>query len=74
MIVSLPEENRHAWRISFCSLIAPRPRGFLGAQDWVRTGTNLGVQKIRIAAADFKAGTADLQTSGMKSAFDQTLI
>src|ERR1700728_652363 len=43
------------------------------AQDWVRTGTNLGVSKIRIAAADFKAGLADPQTGGLKSAFDQTL-
>ena len=45
----------------------------LEAQDWVRTGTNLGVSKIRIAAADFKAGSADPQTGGLKSAFDQTL-
>ena len=45
----------------------------LQAQDWVRTGTNLGVAKIRIAAADFKAGSADPQTGGLKSAFDQTL-
>ncbi|HEX3662022.1 MAG TPA: Tol-Pal system beta propeller repeat protein TolB [Acidobacteriaceae bacterium] len=43
------------------------------AQDWVRTGTNLGVAKIRIAAADFNAATADAQTAGLKSAFDQTL-
>jgi TolB protein len=43
------------------------------AQDWVRTGTNLGVAKVRIAAADFKSGTSDPATSGMKSAFDQTL-
>src|SRR5581483_4198819 len=43
------------------------------AQDWVRTGTNLGVSKIRIAAADFKAASADAQTGGLKSAFDQTL-
>ena len=45
----------------------------LRAQDWVRTGTNLGVSKIRIAAADFKAASADPQTGGLKSAFDQTL-
>lgn len=44
-----------------------------GAQDWVRTGTNLGVSKIRIAAADFKGATADPQTGGLKIAFDQTL-
>ena len=43
------------------------------AQDWVRTGTNLGVSKIRLAAADFKAATADPQTGGLKIAFDQTL-
>ena len=43
------------------------------AQDWVRTGTNLGVAKIRIAAADFKSGTPDPMTGGLKSAFDQTL-
>ena len=43
------------------------------AQDWVRTGTNLGVTKIRIAAADFKAASADPLTGGLKSAFDQTL-
>ncbi len=32
------------------------------AQDWVRTGSNLGNAKIRIAAADFKPvgdGSAD---------------
>ncbi len=28
----------------------------LGAQDWVHTGTNLGRDRIRIAAADFKPG------------------
>ena len=43
------------------------------AQDWVRTGTNLGVTKIRIAAADFKPATTDPQTAGLKIAFDQTL-
>lgn len=42
-------------------------------QDWIHTGTNLGVSKIPIAAADFKAGTADPTTGGLKSAFDQTL-
>jgi TolB protein len=45
----------------------------LQAQDWVHTGTNLGMQKIRIAAADVKAASADPQTGPMKSVFDQTL-
>ena len=26
----------------------------ISAQDWVRTGTNLGNERIRLAAADFK--------------------
>jgi TolB protein len=43
------------------------------AQDWVRTGTNLGAQKIRLAAADFKPTTNDPQTGSLKSAFDSTL-
>lgn len=44
----------------------------LRAQDWVRTGTNLGVQRIRLAAASFKPGTGDVQTLPLKSIFDQT--
>jgi TolB protein len=45
----------------------------LRAQDWVRTGTNLGVQRIRLAAAMFKPATGDVQTLPLKSIFDQTL-
>ena len=44
-----------------------------GAQDWVHTGTNLGVDKIRIAAADFKANGGDPQTAALKRTFDTTL-
>jgi TolB protein len=43
------------------------------AQDWVRTGTNLGVQRIRLAAADFKAASTDAQTDPLKGVFDRTL-
>src|SRR5271168_617021 len=45
-----------------------------GAQDWVRTGTNLGAQKIRIAAADFAPGSQDPQTPALKTTFDATLF
>ena len=45
----------------------------LRAQDWVHTGTNLGADRIRIAAADFKPGGADPQTPALKAAFDATL-
>ena len=45
----------------------------LPAQDWVHTGTNLGNDRIRIAAADFKPLGADPQTPALKAAFDATL-
>lgn len=44
------------------------------AQDWVRTGTNLGAQKIRLAAADFKPASEDPQTPALKATFDTTLF
>jgi TolB protein len=53
----------------FSLILAPA----LQAQDWVRTGTNLGVQRIRLAAANFKGATGDVQTLPLKSIFDQTL-
>jgi TolB protein len=43
------------------------------AQDWVRTGSNLGNAKIRIAAADFKPVGSDPQTPSLKATFDSTL-
>ena len=43
------------------------------AQDWVRTGSNLGNAKIRIAAADFKPVGTDPQTPSLKATFDATL-
>jgi TolB protein len=45
----------------------------LPAQDWVHTGTNLGADRIRIAAADFKPAGPDPQTPALKAAFDATL-
>jgi len=53
----------------FVTLAAP----YLTAQDWVHTGTNLGNDRIRIAAADFKPGSADPQTPALKATFDATL-
>ena len=45
----------------------------LCAQDWVHTGTNLGNQRIRLAAADFKPVGKDPQTPVLKAVFDSTL-
>jgi TolB protein len=44
------------------------------AQDWVRTGTNLGAAKIRIAAADFAPASQDPQTPALKATFDATFF
>lgn len=43
------------------------------AQDWVHTGTNLGNQRIRLAAADFKPVGSDPQMPALKAIFDSTL-
>jgi hypothetical protein len=55
--------------VVFVTLAAPH----LPAQDWVHTGTNLGNDRIRIAAADFKPGSVDPQTPALKATFDATL-
>ncbi|HEY5163647.1 MAG TPA: translocation protein TolB, partial [Terriglobales bacterium] len=41
--------------------------------DWIRTGTGLGVDKPRIAVADFKAGNADPATGSLQKVFNDTL-
>ncbi len=41
------------------------------AQDWVRTGTNLGAARIRLAAADFNPSSPD--DPALKTTFDSTL-
>jgi TolB protein len=43
------------------------------AQDWIRTGSNLGNERIRIAAADFRPLGVDPQTPALKATFDATL-
>src|ERR1700686_3303708 len=43
------------------------------AQDWVRTGTSLGVEKVRLAVPDFKASTSDPQNAALLKTFDDTL-
>ncbi len=45
----------------------------LAAQDWIRTGTGLGVEKIRLAAPDFKLVTTDTGTQNLAMTFNTTL-
>jgi TolB protein len=45
----------------------------VSAQDWIRTGTGLGVEKVRLAASDFKPTTQDPNTSALLKVFNDTL-
>jgi TolB protein len=45
----------------------------LSAQDWIRTGTGLGVEKIRLASPDFKMVTSDSGTQNLAMTFNTTL-
>ena len=44
------------------------------AQDWIRTGTGLGVEKVRLAAADFKPSTTDPKNADLLRVFNETLF
>ena len=45
----------------------------MSAQDWIRTGTGLGVEKIRLAVPDFKLVTTDTGTQNLSAVFNVTL-
>jgi TolB protein len=55
------------------ALLAGWSTPIVAAQDWVHTGTNLGNQVVRVAAADFKPVGGDPQTTALKAVFDATL-
>jgi TolB protein len=42
--------------------------------DWIRTGTGLGVEKVRIAVPDFKASTQDAANADLLRTFNTTLF
>jgi TolB protein len=43
------------------------------AQDWVKTGTALGVAKVRLAVPDFKPSTNDAANTALLKTFNDTL-
>jgi TolB protein len=45
----------------------------VSAQDWIKTGTGLGVERIRIAVPDFKASSQAPQNPELLKTFDDTL-
>src|SRR3954467_12768950 len=42
--------------------------------DWIKTGTGLGVDKPRVAVPDFKMGNADPATGSLQKVYDDTLF
>jgi len=43
-------------------------------EDWIRTGTGLGVEKVRIAVPDFKASSSDAANVELLRTFNETLF
>jgi len=54
--------------ILLCSLLACSSF----AQDWVRTGSGLGVDKVRLAVPDFKPSHSDPQNDALLKTFNDT--
>ena len=44
------------------------------AQDWIRTGTGLGVEKVKLAVPDFKPSTQDPKNTELLKTFNDTLF
>jgi TolB protein len=63
--------HRHA--VGFLIIVALVLVLFSSAQDWIKTGTGLGVEKVRIAVPDFKASTSDPKNADLLRAFNETL-
>ena len=59
--------------LSILILLAGLAPTSLLAQDWIRTGSSLGNERIRLAVADFKPVSADPQAPALKALFDATL-
>jgi TolB protein len=43
------------------------------AQDWIKTGTGLGMDKVRLAVPDFKPSTSDAKNGDLLNVFNGTL-
>jgi TolB protein len=45
----------------------------LAQQDWIKTGTGLGMEKVRLAVPDFKPSTSDAKNTDLLKVFNDTL-
>src|ERR1700683_2323927 len=72
---SVPRFNSFAQLLSALSLLILACSLFpakLFAQDWVRTGSGLGVDKVRLAVPDFKPSNSDPQNDPLLKTFNDT--
>jgi TolB protein len=65
--------SRFAWVASFLLTVVLCSGVTASAQDWIKTGTGLGVEKIRIAVPDFKAASAEPKNTELLKTFNDTL-
>ena len=63
--------RRGAWLVCWLVLAFLPVRA---QEDWIKTGTGLGVDKVRLAAADFKASTADEKNTALLKTFNDVLF
>ena len=68
----LISKNRYLLSIVAIALFASLPAA--AQTDWIRTGTGLGVEKVRIAVPDFKASTQDAGNTELLQTFNTTLF
>src|SRR5436190_570647 len=72
----MPEESSWMKRLqsAFFLLVALFVVCAANAQnDWIRTGTGLGQEKVRLGVADFKASGADPRNEALLKTFNDTL-
>ncbi len=54
-------------------LIAAFSTSLLAQEDWIRTGTGLGVERVRLAVPEFKSSSPDPRTAEMLKVFNDVL-
>jgi len=60
-------------RTALVSIVTLLLAGSAFAQDWIRTGTGLGVEKVRLAVPEFKPTSADPTSGALLKTFNDTL-
>src|SRR5215813_285853 len=66
-------QRNYRWDKAFLYIFLVLLPVSLFAQDQIKTGTGIGVEKVRLAVPDFKASTADAQSAALLKTFNETL-